>query len=130
YRTIDLGTVDGIPHYLHLAGDSGRAVEMSAETIGHYKNLVLETGALFGSRHYRSYHFLFTLSDHTGSFGLEHHESSDNRLGERAAVDPVWQRATASLLPHEFVHSWNGKFRRPAGLATGGFDAPMKGDLL
>ncbi|HVW83248.1 MAG TPA: hypothetical protein VHB50_01140, partial [Bryobacteraceae bacterium] len=34
------------------------------------------------------------------------------------------------LLPHEFVHSWNGKFRRPAGLATPDYNEPMKGNLL
>jgi predicted metalloprotease with PDZ domain len=94
----------------------------------------METGALFGSRHYRDYHFLFTLSDHVAHFGLEHHESSDDRLGERTLVDPGPRKLSATLLPHEFVHSWNGKYRRPVGLisggADGGYDTPMKGDLL
>jgi predicted metalloprotease with PDZ domain len=130
YRTIELGTENGIAHYLHLAADSDRATEILPATIAEYKNLVAETGALFGSRHYRSYHFLFTLSDHVAHFGLEHHESSDDRLGERTLIDDAPRRASAYLLPHEFVHSWNGKYRRPSGLATGGFDAPMKGDLL
>ena len=134
YRTFDLGADRGIPHYLHVAADSDRAVEASAETIAHYKNLVQEAGALFGARHYRGYHFLYTLSDHVAHFGLEHHESSDDRYNERALIDPDLQRTAASLLPHEFVHSWNGKFRRPAGLMTnghdGGYDAPMQGDLL
>jgi predicted metalloprotease with PDZ domain len=130
YRTIELGADNGIAHYLHLAADSDRATEILPETIAQYKNLVVETGALFGSRHYRSYHFLFTLSDHVAHFGLEHHESSDDRLGERTLVDEGPRKTAASLLPHEFVHSWNGKYRRPSGLATGGFDAPMKGDLL
>jgi predicted metalloprotease with PDZ domain len=130
YRTIELGAENGISHYLHLAADSDRATEMSPELIAQYKNLVAETGALFGSRHYRNYHFLFTLSDHVAHFGLEHHESSDDRLDERTLIDDGPRRVSASLLPHEFVHSWNGKYRRPAGLATGGFDAPMKGDLL
>ena len=62
---------------------------MTAEQIEHYKNLVAETGALFGSRHYRNYHFLLTLSDHVASFGLEHHESSDDRIGERGLMDEV-----------------------------------------
>jgi predicted metalloprotease with PDZ domain len=130
YRTIDLGSADGLPHYMHLAADSDRAMELSPELVGKYKNLVGETGALFGSRHYRGYHFLFTLSDHVAHFGLEHHESSDDRLGERTLIDPAPLKSSAYLLPHEFVHSWNGKFRRPGGLVTGGFDAPMKGDLL
>ncbi len=130
YRTIELGADNGIVHYLHLAADSDRATEISPETIAEYKNLVAETGALFGSRHYRSYHFLFTLSDHVAHFGLEHHESSDDRWSERTLIDDAPRRESAFLLPHEFVHSWNGKYRRPSGLATGGFDTPMKGDLL
>jgi len=130
YRTIELGTEGTITHYLHLAGDSDRSIEITPEQVEHYKNLVKETGALFGSRHYRSYHFLYTLSDHVASFGLEHHESSDDRVGERGLVDDVSAKANGNLLPHEFTHSWNGKYRRPAGLATPDYSEPMKGDLL
>jgi predicted metalloprotease with PDZ domain len=134
FRTVELGTDRGAPHYLHLAGDSDRAVDMSPALADQYRNLVAETGALFGSRHYRDYHFLFTLSDHVAHFGLEHHESSDDRLGERTLVDSGPRKLSGSLLPHEFVHSWNGKYRRPIGLtsggADGGYDTPMKGDLL
>ena len=130
YRTIDLGSDGSIRHYLHLAGDSDRAIEITPDEITHYKNLVNEAGALFGSRHYRDYHFLLTLSDHIASFGLEHHESSDDRVGERALIDDGPRKLMAGLLPHEFVHSWNGKYRRPAGLITSDFSQPMKGDLL
>jgi predicted metalloprotease with PDZ domain len=134
YRTIDLGDDSGTPHYLHLAADSDRALEIRPEVIDEYKNLVKETGALFGSRHYRRYDFLFTLSDHVAHFGLEHHESSDDRTDERTLIDPEIQRVEATLLPHEFTHSWNGKYRRPIGLTNGGkdggYDTPMKGDLL
>jgi predicted metalloprotease with PDZ domain len=104
------------------------------ETVDHYKNLVKETGALLGSRHYRDYHFLYTLSAHVAHFGLEHHVSSDDRYKERTLIDPDLQKISADLLSHEFVHSWNGKYRRPAGLISGGkdggYDVPMKGDLL
>ena len=130
YRTIEVGSEGSIVHYLHLAGDSDRAIEIPPEEIEHYKNLVAEAGAVFGSRHYRSYHFLFTLSDHVASFGLEHHESSDDRVAERTLIDEGPRKANADLLPHEFVHSWNGKFRRPAGLVTPDYSQPMKGDLL
>ncbi len=71
-----------------MAADSDRALEASPELIGHFKNLVKEAGALFGAHHYRSYHFLYTLSDHVAHFGLEHHESSDDRTGERTLIDP------------------------------------------
>jgi len=134
YKTFDLGTEQGIPHYLHVAADSDRALEVAPEVMDHFKNLVQETGALFGARHYRGYHFLYTLSDHVAHFGLEHHESSDDRTGERSLIDPDMLRGSAYLLPHEMVHSWNGKFRRPAGLSSNrhdrGYDVPMKGDLL
>jgi predicted metalloprotease with PDZ domain len=135
YRTIELGSDRGLPHYLHLAADSERALEAAPETIQGFKNLVQEEGALFQARHYRDYHFLLTLSDHVAHFGLEHHESSDDRVGERTLIDDAQRVAEGFLLPHEFTHSWNGKFRRPAGLAgkdghDGGYDTPMKGGLL
>jgi predicted metalloprotease with PDZ domain len=134
YRTFELGGPQGTPHYLHVAADSDRALEASPELIDHFKSLVAEAGALFGAHHYRSYHFLYTLSDHVAHFGLEHHESSDDRTGERSLIDPDVLRSSGYLLPHEFVHSWNGKYRRPSGLISGGrdggYDTPMKGDLL
>ena len=134
YRTIDLGSLNGIPHFLHIAADSEHALGVSQDVIGDYKNLVQEAGALFGTEHYRDYHFLFTLSNHVAHFGLEHHESSDDRDDENTLVEPDRERATADLLPHEFVHSWNGKFRRPRGLTSdnhdGGYATPMKTDLL
>ncbi|HEX3875597.1 MAG TPA: hypothetical protein VHW24_01335 [Bryobacteraceae bacterium] len=135
YRTIELGTDNNIPHFLHIAADSDHALDAPAETIQSFKNLVKEAGALFQSRHYRDYHFLLTLSDHVAHFGLEHHESSDDRVGERTLIDDSGRLLEAFLLPHEFTHSWNGKFRRPKGLVDkeghdGGYDSPMKGDLL
>jgi predicted metalloprotease with PDZ domain len=130
YRTVDLGNNGGASHYIHIAADSERALDATPDTIEHWKNVVAETGALFGTRHYRSYHFLLTLSDYTVHIGIEHHESSDDRLQEHALIDPEILKAEATLLSHEMTHSWNGKYRRPVGLATGGYDAPMQGDLL
>ncbi len=129
-RKIDLTPASGVPHFLNLASDSEAAVMMPADMIADYKQLVLEANALFGSHHYGHYDFLYTLSDQVAHFGLEHHQSSDDRMGERTLLDDDLRRTSADLLTHEFVHSWNGKFRRPAGLATGDFSAPMKGDLL
>lgn len=130
FRTIDLSPNSKPSHFLHIAADSDSALEVTPEQVTHYRNLVKETGALFGARHYRDYHFLLSLSDHVAHFGLEHHESSDDRVGERSLVDDSLRRLTSGLLPHEFTHSWNGKFRRPAGLATPDYEQPMKGDLL
>lgn len=130
YKLVDFGTVDGAGHYMHIAADSERAIAMTPEIVQQYQRLIAEAGVLFGARHYRSYHFLLTLSDHVASFGLEHHESSDDRLDERALTDDGLRRYHAELLPHEYVHSWNGKYRRPAGLVTKSYDEPMKGNLL
>ena len=130
YRTIELGVFNGAAHFMHLAADSDRALEMPEETVRQFQRLIRESGAMFGARHYRSYHFLLTLSDHVASFGLEHHESSDDRLAERTLIDEALRQYHGDLLPHEFVHSWNGKYRRPTGLATQDYSAPMKGELL
>lgn len=130
YKTVDLSPGGPVPAYLHIAADSQHATEITEDEIKHYRNLVEEANALFGAHHYRDYHFLLTLSDHVAHFGLEHHESSDDRTDEGMLVDDGMRRIEADLLPHEFVHSWNGKFRRPAGLATTDYSEPMKGELL
>lgn len=130
FRKVDLGNSDGIPHSLDMVGESDAALQISDEDVKAYKNLVAETGVLFGARHYRHYDFLLTLSNEAGHHGLEHHESSDNSAGETTLVDADRGLLEAGLLPHEFVHSWNGKYRRPAGLATPDYQQPMIGDLL
>jgi predicted metalloprotease with PDZ domain len=118
-------------HRLNMASDSEAALDISSSQLEAYRRLVAETGALFGARHYRHYDFLLTLSDGVAHFGLEHHESSDDRVPERCLVDEDKRKASlVQLLPHEMVHSWNGKYRRPAGLQPGRFDEPMRGELL
>ena len=130
FRRIPL-TPDGpIQHYIDEVSDGDAALQMPAETIAAYKRLIAETGALYGARHYRDYHFLLTLSDHTAHFGLEHHESSDDRVAERTMIDDDERWLAGSLLSHEMTHSWNGKYRRPKGLATPDYQVPMQGDLL
>ncbi|MCU1281539.1 MAG: glycyl aminopeptidase [bacterium] len=128
FRSLPLG---GEPaHVLDMVADSEAALQIEPAQLDALKRLVVEAGALFGARHYARYHFLLTLSDKVAHFGLEHHQSSDNRTRERFLIDRDARLLSSGLLPHEFVHSWNGKFRRPVGLATDGFDKPMKGDLL
>jgi predicted metalloprotease with PDZ domain len=129
-RSIDLTPAGSARHTLNLVSDNEAAIAISADQITAYKNLVVEANTLFGAHHFEHFDFLFTLSDQVAHFGLEHHQSNDDRLAERSLIDDNLRRAGFDLLPHEFVHSWNGKFRRPAGLATGDFSTPMKGDLL
>ncbi len=131
YRAIDI-TPPGEPihHELDLAADSAAAIEVSPDVQKGMTNMVAESGKIFGARHYRDYHFLLTLSDHVAHFGLEHNECDDSRIGERSLLTPEGRRSVAGLLGHEFVHSWNGKFRRPADLAVPYYEVPMKTDLL
>jgi predicted metalloprotease with PDZ domain len=121
---------DDPPTEMDVAADSAAALEPPQEVWDHYKNLVEQANKLFGAHHYRDYHFLFSLSDHVAHFGLEHHESDDSRVGERGLVDETARKLEASLLPHEYVHSWNGKYRRPADLTTPDYEQPMQDDLL
>jgi len=130
-RAIDL-TPPGEPihHEIDLVADSEDALNLSADNQKQMTNLVAESGKLFGARHYRDYHFLLALSDHVAHFGLEHHESNDSRLPERALLSPQSGMSLGGLLAHEYVHSWSGKFRRPADLTVPYYEQPMKTDLL
>ena len=131
YKRIELTTASDQPvHVMDVVADNETDLAMTPEDLAAYRKLVAETGALFGARHYRQYHFLYTLSDQVGGHGLEHHESNDSAAAERTLLDPDWHLLYAGLLPHEFVHSWNGKYRRPAGLATRNYQEPMVGNLL
>jgi len=129
-RTIDLSPGQKPEHHIHIAAETESGLEHTPETIQEWRQLVAETGAIFGARHYRHYDFLLAESDNVETDGVEHHESSDNRVPARTFLDPNISDAMTDLLPHEFTHSWNGKYRRPAGLATPNYQEPMKGGLL
>src|SRR3989475_1496702 len=118
------------PNEIDIAADNNADLAISPELVTTLKRIVSEAVSLFGATHYTHYHFLLTLSDHTAHFGLEHHESNDSRVSERALLDDALRDVSLGVLPHEFVHSWNGKYRRPAGLTTPNYQEPMKGELL
>ena len=131
YRKIELTrSADPPVHVMDVVGDAESDLAMTPQDVAAYQKLVAETGALFGAQHYRQYHFLYTLSDQVGGHGLEHHESNDSVAAERTLLDPDLHMLYADLVPHEFAHSWNGKYRRPAGLATPNYQEPMVADLL
>lgn len=119
-----------LKHKLSVFADSAAALEVPANFADGYSRLVAENGALFGSRMYRHYTWLLSLSDHVAHFGLEHHESSDNRREEASFQDEEGRMATAMLLGHEYVHTWNAKYRRPAGLLSPDYQKPMDGTML
>lgn len=129
FRAIPLKTGER-PVEIDIAADSAAALEASPHFVNSMRNLVREAESLAGAEHYDHYNFLFTLSDRVAHFGLEHHQSNDSRVAERALIDDQTGRLSLSVLPHEYFHSWNGKFRRPAGLATSDYQKPMQGELL
>ena len=130
FREVPLAEEVTPKHFLDMAADGPEDLNVSPEQLASYSQLVREIGAVFHSRHYASYHFLLTLSDGVAHFGLEHHESSDDRVAARALIDDDMALLNGDLLPHEFTHSWNGKYRRPAGLLSPDYQTPMKGELL
>jgi predicted metalloprotease with PDZ domain len=128
FQTVPLSTGETPSHEIDLATDD--PTTMPPDLVARYKQLVAEAGALFGARHYRSYRWLLSLSNYAGFSGLEHHESSEDGVHANGFSDAFGRYELADLMAHEYVHSWNGKHRRPAGLATPDFQAPMKGELL
>jgi predicted metalloprotease with PDZ domain len=129
-RTIDISPGQKPEHHVHIAAESEAGLEVPTETVQQWKQLVAETGALFGARHYYHYDFLLCVTDNMAVDGVEHNQSSDNRVPGRTFQDSNIADAMTDLLPHEFTHSWNGKYRRPAGLATPNYQEPMKDNLL
>jgi len=117
-------------HWLVLAADSEAALAISDEVKAAFSRLVAEAGTLFGTRPYRSYRFFLALSDLTPPFFLEHHECCDNRAPERTLLDESLQKRWLFVLPHEYVHSWNGKHRRPADMVKPDFQEPIATRLL
>jgi predicted metalloprotease with PDZ domain len=131
FRKVELTNAGETPvHVIDMVSESEAGLAMTPADEAAYRKLVAEAEALFGAHHYLHYDFLYTLSDQVVPRGLEHHQSSDNGVGERTLIDEDLRLVEAGLLPHEFVHSWNGKYRRPIGLATPNYQEPMRGELL
>ena len=114
-------------HFIDVVSDFPEDSDLRPELLSEISNLVRETGEAYASRHYNVYHFLLTLSDIAGGEGLEHGQSSDNGVGEKGFAR---QGGSADLLAHEFTHSWNGKYRRPATLYQTDFATMQQGELL
>ncbi len=130
-RKIPLDSGKNPPAFLDLASESASALQVGAPVIAMYSRVVQEAGAMFGTCHYPAFHFLVTCSDDLGYLGLEHLECSINGVLERDLLEQSRIRGwVANLLPHEYVHSWCGKFRRPAGMCTPDFQTPQKTRLL
>ncbi|MES2158819.1 MAG: peptidase M61 [Pseudomonadota bacterium] len=128
FKAVDLG------HNvtLNIVADDADELDYKPEQMAKHKKLVDEAGALFGAYHFDHYDFLLALTDEMGGIGLEHHRSSENQV--EPGYFKKWESGEAlldrNLLPHEFTHSWDGKFRRPDLLWTPDFNMPMQDNLL
>ncbi|MGH8033230.1 MAG: M61 family metallopeptidase [Luteimonas sp.] len=129
-KVIDLAPGTKVPVRLNVIADNPRDLDAKPEHLEQHRRLVQQTGKLFGSLHYDHYDFLFSLSKQMAGNGLEHHRSSENGLDTDYFTGWDANLGSSDLLAHEYAHSWNGKFRRPAGLATPSFNVPMVDDLL
>jgi predicted metalloprotease with PDZ domain len=130
FKRLDLSTGPDNPVYLDVFVDKPADLEITPEELRYHKNLVIEAQKLFQSHHYDHYDFLFSVRGMTGGRGLEHHQSSEDSAHANYFTDWGAGVAGRTLLAHEYTHSWNGKFRRPADLWTPNFNVPMRSDLL
>ena len=127
---IDLDPGASVPVHLDLFADRPELLTATPEELTAHRNMIQQAYRLFGARHYDHYDFLVTLSDILPSMGVEHHRSSFDGLSANYLTE--WNKSAGlhTLLSHEFAHSWNGKFRRPADLWTPNYNVPMRNSLL
>ena len=115
---------------LNIVGDTADVVQVKDEHLALHRNLVTEADLLFGARHFDRYDFLVAVSDKLGGIGLEHTRSSENSVDTKYFTDPTATIVDRDLLGHEYVHSWNGKWRRPADQMVANFNEPLQNSLL
>ena len=115
---------------LDVIADNENELDAKPDQVAAHEHLVQQAVKAFGAQHYDHYDFLLTISDYLGGEGLEHHRSSED--GTRRGYFADWdnQLNARNLLPHEFTHSWNGKFRRAADLWTPDYRTPMQDTML
>ncbi len=130
FKRFDLDPGAKVPVFLNVVADRAENLETKPDQIELHRSLVQQAAKLYGSHHYDHYDFLLALSDEFSGIGLEHHQSSEN--GVKPNYFTEWDKSYVmrGLLPHEYTHSWDGKFRRPADLWTPNYNVPMQDSLL
>lgn len=130
FKRYDLDPGAKVPVHLNVVADTAEAVEAKPEQIELHRAMVQQAYKLFNSYHYQHYDFLLALSEEFGGVGREHHQSSENGVKLDYFTDWAKAESVRGLLPHEFTHSWNGKFRRPADQNVPNFNTPLQNTLL
>lgn len=131
FKTFDLDPGGKRPPVrLNIMADKPEMLEATPEQIQAHRELVRQADKLYGTRQYDHYDFLLALTERMGGIGLEHHRSSENGTVTNYFTEWAKTAPARDLLPHEYTHSWNGKFRRGADLWTPTFSVPMRNSLL
>lgn len=130
FRRVDLDPGAPVPVHLDVFADEEKDLETTPQQLAIHRALVQQAYKLYGSHHYDHYDFLFALSDEFSEIGLEHHQSSEDAVKSGYFSDWANSAPQRDLLAHEYTHSWNGKFRRPADLWTPNYNVPMQNSLL
>jgi predicted metalloprotease with PDZ domain len=129
FERLNLDAPGPAPVYLDIVADTPEDLVYTPAQLAAHKALVQQAYKLYGAHHYSHYDFLLSLSDKLGGIGLEHHQASEDGASPKYFLD--WDKLVGrDLLAHEYTHSWNGKFRRPADLWTPTFNVPMRDSLL
>ena len=130
FKRFDLAPGAKVPIHLNVVADNAESLEARPEQLAIHRAMVQQASKLFGAQHFRHYDFLLAISDEFSGIGLEHHQSSENGVKPGYFTDWAKSENGRDLLAHEFVHSWNGKFRRPAGQNVANFNTPLQNSLL
>lgn len=130
FRQIDLDPGGRSPVRMNIVADSAAMLAATDEHIERHRVLVDQADYLFGARHFNHYDFLVAVSDRLGGIGLEHHRSSENSVDTAYFTAPASTLGDRDLLGHEYTHSWNGKWRRPADQLTPTLNEPLQNSLL
>ena len=130
YRRVDIDPGGRSPVHLNLVGDTASSIAITPAWTAKYEALVDQADRLFGARHFDRYEFLLGLSSELGGIGLEHHRSSENTASPNYFSTATPSYGSRGLLPHEYVHSWNGKFRRPSDEYVPNFNVPTQNSLM
>jgi len=130
FKRYELDTSGKSPVRLNIVADRPELLVSTPEQIEQHRELVRQADKLYGARHYNHYDFLLALTERMGGIGLEHHRSSENGTDPEYFTEWSKNAPSRNLLPHEYNHSWDGKYRRPADLWTPNFNTPMRDSLL
>jgi predicted metalloprotease with PDZ domain len=112
-RQLDLSSSSHVSVHLDLLADEPPDLEVSPTDLAELQALVVQASKVFGPPPFRHYDALVSLSDQLSpGGGLEHQDEGENNLPSNYFTASGQQLSNRDLIAHEYVHAWNGRFRR------------------